>query len=129
MTNGEVHLYQTLDDTLTVIPWTGSDYEDSSWEYSQSHSTSEANTMTSCLYDLECVSLSDPAHALTIIDAALANPHTDQSAYFGMALHYYRALVLETLNRPDDALTEYVTVYKTYPASAWGKLAALHLTK
>ncbi len=42
---------------------------------------------------------------------------------------YYRALALQALNRPDEALAEYVTIYETAPESAWGMLAALHIEK
>lgn len=44
-------------------------------------------------------------------------------------IHYYRALALEALNRPDEALAEYIAIYETAPDSAWGMLAALHLEK
>ena len=44
-----------------------------------------------------------------------------------MATHYYRALALEALERPDEALAEYIAVYERSPESAWGVLAALHL--
>ena len=33
------------------------------------------------------------------------------------------------LDRPDEALTEYVSIYEAMPDSAWGMLAALHLEK
>ena len=41
--------------------------------------------------------------------------------------HYYYAMTLEALNRPDEALVEYVEIYEAAPESAWGMLAALHL--
>lgn len=44
-------------------------------------------------------------------------------------IHYYRALALEKLNRPDEALAEYIAIYEAAPDSAWGMLAALHLEK
>ncbi|HEX2908456.1 MAG TPA: tetratricopeptide repeat protein [Phototrophicaceae bacterium] len=40
--------------------------------------------------------------------------------------YYYRALALEALNRPDEALAEYVAIAEAAPDSAWAKLAALH---
>jgi tetratricopeptide (TPR) repeat protein len=42
-------------------------------------------------------------------------------------LHYYYAMTLEALDRPEEALAEYVTIYEAAPDSAWGILAALHL--
>lgn len=46
-----------------------------------------------------------------------------------MQMRYYRALALEALNRPDEALAEYVAIYEAAPESAWGRLAALHLER
>lgn len=40
---------------------------------------------------------------------------------------YLRALALEALDRPGEALAEYVALYEAVPESAWGRLAALHL--
>ena len=40
---------------------------------------------------------------------------------------YFTALALESLNRPDEALNEYIAVYEIAPNSAWGMLAGLHL--
>ena len=40
---------------------------------------------------------------------------------------YRRALALEALDRPDEALMEYVAIYEAAPQSAWGMLAALHI--
>ena len=42
-------------------------------------------------------------------------------------IRYYRALAYEYLNRPDEALAEYITIYESAPESAWGMLARLHL--
>ena len=39
---------------------------------------------------------------------------------------YLAALTLETLNRPEEALVEYVAIHDAAPESAWGMLAALH---
>ncbi|HEX2908458.1 MAG TPA: hypothetical protein VHO69_16420, partial [Phototrophicaceae bacterium] len=41
-------------------------------------------------------------------------------------LYYLRALALEALNHPDEALAEYVAIAEAVPGSAWAKLAALH---
>jgi hypothetical protein len=43
-----------------------------------------------------------------------------------VSYRYYRALALELLDRPDEALAEYLTIYEDAPESAWGTLAALH---
>lgn len=40
--------------------------------------------------------------------------------------HYFRALALEALDRPDEALAAYIAIYESAPDSAWGRLAALH---
>ncbi len=40
---------------------------------------------------------------------------------------YLRALALEALDRPDEALAEYVAIYAAAPESAWGQLAWLHI--
>jgi hypothetical protein len=42
-------------------------------------------------------------------------------------LHYIAAISFEALNRPDDALAQYVAIYEAAPDSSWGILAALHL--
>ena len=41
--------------------------------------------------------------------------------------HFYLALAYEQLNRPDEALAEYIVIYESAPESAWGMLADLHL--
>lgn len=66
----------------------------------------------------------DFALVVEIADEALASAIDDnQLAY---AFRYYRALALEALDRPDEALAEYVAIYETAPDSAWGMLAVLH---
>lgn len=40
---------------------------------------------------------------------------------------YLAALTFEALDRPSEALAEYVAIYEAAPESAWGMLAALHL--
>ncbi len=67
------------------------------------------------------------SQALERIDNALAHHAPDALPLLTNGLHYYRGITLEALNRPDEALAEYITIYKDAPVSAWGKLAALHL--
>lgn len=59
----------------------------------------------------------------------LADVSPDTAMDATQAFGYYRAMALEALNRPDEALTEYVAVYEAAPDSAWGLLAELHLEK
>lgn len=40
---------------------------------------------------------------------------------------YLAALTFEALDRPDEALAEYIAIHEAAPESAWGILAALHL--
>ncbi|MBL8160835.1 MAG: hypothetical protein JNJ61_02545 [Anaerolineae bacterium] len=57
----------------------------------------------------------------------------DTSSYYDSALlpgfHYYRALTLEILDRPDEALLDYIAVYRDYPDTAWALMARLHLSE
>lgn len=69
------------------------------------------------------------ASVLTVIDDALRQRHPDAHPVIVEGLRYYRALTLEALNRPDEALAEYVAIYGAAPDSAWGLLAALHLVR
>ncbi len=62
-----------------------------------------------------------------MINSLLANISPDTNPDEISELHYYRALTLEALNRPDEALAEYIAIYEGAPESAWGKLAGLHL--
>jgi hypothetical protein len=62
-----------------------------------------------------------------ILKQVIDQPNKDMSANFLAAVRYSRALALDALNRSDEALMEYVTIYKTASNSAWGKMAALHL--
>ncbi len=67
----------------------------------------------------------DYPEALVMLDRAIAQS-LDNPDY----LYHYRyqlAFVLKKLNRPDEALAEYVAIYEAAPDSAWGMLAALHL--
>jgi tetratricopeptide (TPR) repeat protein len=67
--------------------------------------------------------------AVDILDHALeqAYPAVNMIAING--LHYYRALALEALERPEEALAEYVAIYEAAPESAWGRLAGLHIER
>jgi tetratricopeptide (TPR) repeat protein len=85
-----------------------------------------ASTCSNYLYDF-CGSLESPEEALRLIDLALQAPLDDAGAYFEPAFRYYRALILEILERPQEALTEYRAISETAPESAWAQLAALHL--
>ena len=67
--------------------------------------------------------------ALAMFDATLANPPEDAEPLFLTAIHYYRALTLEELDRSEEALAEYVAIYEGAPESAWGMLAALHFER
>lgn len=71
----------------------------------------------------------DPDAVLTLVDETLDNYDPSVAQIVIDGLHYYRALTLEALNRPDDALAEYVAIYEAAPESAWGLLAALHLER
>jgi hypothetical protein len=70
----------------------------------------------------------DFALALEILTTALSQPEPRDPSLVE-AFHYYRALTLEAVNRPDEAQTEYVAIYEAAPESAWGMLAALHLER
>ena len=52
---------------------------------------------------------------------------TDSSDETLLVWRYVSALTYEQLNRPDEALAEYITIYESAPESAWGMLARLHL--
>lgn len=67
------------------------------------------------------------ASVIEIADAAFAAEPERNSAWFEPAFRYYRALALEALNRPDEALIEYVTLIETAQESSWEILATLHL--
>lgn len=41
---------------------------------------------------------------------------------------YLTALAVEALERPDEALAEYIALYEAAPDSTWGMLAALHIS-
>lgn len=64
---------------------------------------------------------------LTMTTALIDQPGDDYTKQLHPAYQYDRALALEALNRPDEALADYIAIYTTAPDSAWGKLAALHL--
>jgi hypothetical protein len=73
-----------------------------------------------CGFDLE------DQEALEAIDAVLALPPEFADDDFLLTLRYWRGLRLKALDRPDEALAEYVGIYEDAPESAWGMLAALH---
>jgi tetratricopeptide (TPR) repeat protein len=64
--------------------------------------------------------------ALPDLEMLINNPPADTDNHLLVKAHYLHALALEALNRPDDALAEYVALYQAAPDSAWGRLAALH---
>lgn len=65
------------------------------------------------------------------IEAILNDPRYPNlsNSYLIPLSRYYYALVLESRNRPDEALAEYIAIYEAAPESAWGMLAALHLER
>ena len=63
------------------------------------------------------------ADILTELDDAIAN--LDDETVDG--LRYLRAMTLEALDRPDEALEDYIYLYESNPDSAWAILANLHL--
>lgn len=73
-----------------------------------------------------CVFYVEGQDAIDAIDALRAQPPDFADENFFMAMSYHRARALESLNRLDEALAEYVAIYDTAPESAWGMLAALH---
>ncbi|MCA9906468.1 MAG: tetratricopeptide repeat protein, partial [Anaerolineae bacterium] len=50
-------------------------------------------------------------------------------AYRLFEIRYYRALALEQLNRPNEALADYVAIYENAPDSAWRLLAAMNIER
>lgn len=76
---------------------------------------------------LSLIDRAAPEAALKQIEDTVSQPDlaVEEIALFG--LRYYRALVLKVLERPSEALAEYVAIYEAAPESAWGMLAALHL--
>lgn len=71
----------------------------------------------------------NPAQALIRIDETLAQPDLAVEMQVHLAAHYYRALVLQALDRTDEALAEYLAIIDAEPDSAWGMLAALHVER
>lgn len=64
--------------------------------------------------------------ALTILDNAISSADPAAHPIIVQGLHYFRALTLEQLDRDNEALAEYVTIYETAPNTSWGTLARLH---
>ena len=71
----------------------------------------------------------DYTQVIEIAGTALENAAEPDAEEWKYAFHYWHALALEALNRPDEALAEYVAIYEAAPESAWGMLAALHIEK
>jgi hypothetical protein len=62
----------------------------------------------------------------TLQIAQNASPEDEFDTFYW---RYWRALALEALERPDEALAEYVAIYEAAPESAWGLLAGLHIER
>ncbi len=77
----------------------------------------------------EAMRAEDYSEALHLVDSqALRSWDYDQDNPESMYRYrYQRAFVLKKLNRPDEALTEYLAILESAPDSAWGMLAALHV--
>lgn len=69
----------------------------------------------------------DYTAALTSLDNLIAGASPDAHHVIVNALHYWRGMTLEALNRPDEALAAYVAIIEAAPESAWGRLAALYV--
>ncbi|MBE0690608.1 MAG: hypothetical protein IH587_10860, partial [Anaerolineae bacterium] len=67
--------------------------------------------------------------ALSASEAVLDSPLVTPTSDFAFLARHYRALALEALGRPDEALAEYVAIYEAAPESGWGMLAALHIAR
>jgi hypothetical protein len=80
-------------------------------------------------YFADALDAGDYVEALTMLDeSAAANQNYFQENPDALyAYHYQRAFILEALNRPDEALTEYIFIYEADSDSPWGMMAALHL--
>jgi tetratricopeptide (TPR) repeat protein len=86
------------------------------------------------VYDLESIyrdvtdawEAGDYAAALGEVDMFLALAPPDET-FFIQPARYWRAFSLEMLGREAEALADYVIAYESDPASAWGRLAGMHL--
>ncbi|MBL8164134.1 MAG: hypothetical protein JNJ61_19250 [Anaerolineae bacterium] len=65
-------------------------------------------------------------HALSIVEQGLRGQKVDKNTRTAML--YLRGLSLELLNRDAEAFAQYDEIYAAAPESAWGVLAALHLS-
>ncbi|MCC6612800.1 MAG: hypothetical protein IT320_04930 [Anaerolineae bacterium] len=65
--------------------------------------------------------------ALTLVESVLADADSSAAPVVLHGLHYFRALALEALGRPDEALAEYVALSRSSPKSGWSLLAAIHI--
>jgi tetratricopeptide (TPR) repeat protein len=79
----------------------------------------------------EALNALDYAAALAILDenAALEEDYYRDNPESLYMYQYKRAFILEALNRPNEALAEYVAIYEAAPESAWGQIAALHFER
>ncbi|MDX2138326.1 MAG: hypothetical protein SF123_09555 [Chloroflexota bacterium] len=91
-------------------------------------STLIATTEPRYYFVREALDARDYATALAMLDeAAVSNQDSyRQNPDLRYAYQYQRAFVLEALNRPEEALSEYLAIYQAAPQSAWGSLASLH---
>jgi hypothetical protein len=64
--------------------------------------------------------------ALDKVDMFLALVQPDDR-FFIQPARYWRAFSLEMLGREAEALADYIIAYESNPASAWGRLAGMHL--
>jgi len=71
----------------------------------------------------------DAENAFIAIEAIIAEQPDFTDEDFIFSVRYWRALALEALDRPDEALAEYLALVESAPESAWGMLAALHITE
>jgi hypothetical protein len=126
-TVGELHRINGEGEAI-ILSWDSSQLA-FLWSQNPARSNTAANSVFYCLSGSyhSCNTLENPAEALRLVDLALQDPPDNAGQYFEPTFRYYRALVLEILDRPQEALTEYRTISEAAPDSAWGRLAALHL--
>ena len=74
-----------------------------------------------------CLQTSDCDDLLAQFDDIFAAPR-DYYAGYEDPLLYLRALALEALDRPDEALAQYLALIDTDADSVWARLALLHVT-
>ncbi|MBZ0292636.1 MAG: tetratricopeptide repeat protein, partial [Anaerolineae bacterium] len=76
----------------------------------------------------EALDAGDYPAALTMLDetAARNQDYYRENPDALYAYQFQRAFILEALDRPDEALAEYLAIHEAAPDSAWGMLASLH---